>query len=200
MTRASLASAAMISVCTRPPAIASRSATYSSSRPNLRASAERVAERAVAFALAAHGVDRRAVLQIDDSDDAHAGHASGGHRRREHEGGVDRRDIAADGVAPLRGLARPGRTRRCAARVAGTADAVAITMTAELSDAFRTKREGVAFVLDAVEAVFGDARVLTTAGELDIRGGGACTAVGRRRRQLGRDVRSRWPMSTRTRC
>jgi probable H4MPT-linked C1 transfer pathway protein len=51
---------------------------------------------------------------------------------------------------------------------AGPAAAVAITMTAELSDAFRTKREGVAFVLDAAEAAFGDRplRVLTTAGEL----------------------------------
>jgi probable H4MPT-linked C1 transfer pathway protein len=50
----------------------------------------------------------------------------------------------------------------------GPPDAVAITMTAELSDAFRTKREGVAFVLDAVEAALGDrpVRVLTTAGEL----------------------------------
>jgi (4-(4-[2-(gamma-L-glutamylamino)ethyl]phenoxymethyl)furan-2-yl)methanamine synthase len=43
---------------------------------------------------------------------------------------------------------------------------VALTMTAELSDVFRTKREGVGFVLDAVEAV-SDApvRVFTTAGE-----------------------------------
>src|SRR6185503_1849970 len=51
---------------------------------------------------------------------------------------------------------------------AGLADPVAITMTAELSDAFRTKREGVAFVLDAVEAALGDRplSVLTTAGEL----------------------------------
>jgi probable H4MPT-linked C1 transfer pathway protein len=50
----------------------------------------------------------------------------------------------------------------------GPADAVAITMTAELSDAFRTKREGVAFVLDAAQAAFGDRplSVLTTAGEL----------------------------------
>jgi probable H4MPT-linked C1 transfer pathway protein len=39
-------------------------------------------------------------------------------------------------------------------------------MTAELSDAFRTKREGVAFVLDAAEAALGAVRVLTTAGEL----------------------------------
>jgi (4-(4-[2-(gamma-L-glutamylamino)ethyl]phenoxymethyl)furan-2-yl)methanamine synthase len=41
-------------------------------------------------------------------------------------------------------------------------------MTAELSDAFRTKREGVAFVLDAAEDALGDRplSVLTTAGEL----------------------------------
>ena len=51
---------------------------------------------------------------------------------------------------------------------AGPADAVAITMTAELSDAFRTKREGVAFVLDAAEEALGHRplSVLTTAGEL----------------------------------
>jgi probable H4MPT-linked C1 transfer pathway protein len=51
---------------------------------------------------------------------------------------------------------------------AGPADAVAITMTAELCDAFRTKREGVAFVLDAAEDALGDRplSVLTTAGEL----------------------------------
>ncbi len=48
----------------------------------------------------------------------------------------------------------------------GHADAVAITMTAELSDAFRTKREGVAFVLDAAEDALGSVSVLTTAGEL----------------------------------
>ena len=41
-------------------------------------------------------------------------------------------------------------------------------MTAELSDAFRTKREGVAFVLDAAEEALGDRplSVLTAAGEL----------------------------------
>jgi probable H4MPT-linked C1 transfer pathway protein len=44
---------------------------------------------------------------------------------------------------------------------------VALTMTAELSDAFGTKREGVGFVLDAVEAaVPGRVLALTTAGEL----------------------------------
>jgi (4-(4-[2-(gamma-L-glutamylamino)ethyl]phenoxymethyl)furan-2-yl)methanamine synthase len=53
-------------------------------------------------------------------------------------------------------------------RELGPAEAVAITMTAELSDAFRTKREGVAFVLDAAQEAFGarPLRVLTTAGEL----------------------------------
>jgi probable H4MPT-linked C1 transfer pathway protein len=57
---------------------------------------------------------------------------------------------------------------RDVAAAAGDADAVAITMTAELSDAFRTKREGVAFVLDAAEDALGERRlsVLTTAGEL----------------------------------
>jgi hypothetical protein len=46
------------------------------------------------------------------------------------------------------------------------AELVAVTMTAELSDVFRTKREGVGFVLDAVLAV-SDApvRVFSTAGE-----------------------------------
>jgi (4-(4-[2-(gamma-L-glutamylamino)ethyl]phenoxymethyl)furan-2-yl)methanamine synthase len=59
--------------------------------------------------------------------------------------------------------------RDVAAEVAGgPPDAVAITMTAELSDAFRTKREGVAFVLDAAQDALGDRplSVLTTAGEL----------------------------------
>ena len=59
--------------------------------------------------------------------------------------------------------------REVAAEVAaGPADAVAITMTAELSDAFRTKREGVTFVLDAAEDALADRplSVLTTAGEL----------------------------------
>ena len=34
----------------------------------------------------------------------------------------------------------------------GPADRVGVTITAELSDAFRTKREGIAFVIDAVQA------------------------------------------------
>ena len=47
------------------------------------------------------------------------------------------------------------------------ASAVAVTMTAELSDVFRTKREGVHFVLDAVEAVSrAPVGVFTTAGAL----------------------------------
>ena len=52
--------------------------------------------------------------------------------------------------------------------VARPADAVAITMTAELSDAFRTKREGVGFVLDAAQDALGEGTlsVLTTGGEL----------------------------------
>src|SRR5262245_36004180 len=47
----------------------------------------------------------------------------------------------------------------------GIADAVphAVTMTAELSQFFRTKREGVRFVLDAVEAAFPGADVHVSA-------------------------------------
>jgi (4-(4-[2-(gamma-L-glutamylamino)ethyl]phenoxymethyl)furan-2-yl)methanamine synthase len=59
--------------------------------------------------------------------------------------------------------------REVAAEVgAGPAPAAAITMTAELSDAFRTKTEGVSFVLDAAQDALGDApfSVLTTAGDL----------------------------------
>ena len=56
--------------------------------------------------------------------------------------------------------------------VAGVApepvEAVALTTTAELSDAFRTKREGVGFVLDAAEAALGSPELLafTSNGEL----------------------------------
>jgi (4-(4-[2-(gamma-L-glutamylamino)ethyl]phenoxymethyl)furan-2-yl)methanamine synthase len=48
------------------------------------------------------------------------------------------------------------------------AEAVALTTTAELSDAFRTKREGVVFVLDAAETALDGPRLLafTTAGEV----------------------------------
>src|ERR687898_957772 len=47
-------------------------------------------------------------------------------------------------------------------------EAVALTTTAELSDAFRTKREGVGFLLDAAEAAFAGPLLLafTTAAEL----------------------------------
>ncbi|HEX2104994.1 MAG TPA: hydantoinase/oxoprolinase family protein [Solirubrobacteraceae bacterium] len=49
----------------------------------------------------------------------------------------------------------------------GPVELVALTMTAELSDEFRTRREGVAFVLDAVEAAAAaPVLALTTAGEL----------------------------------
>lgn len=45
--------------------------------------------------------------------------------------------------------------RAAAGKAGGRAgDAHAVTMTAELSQAFRSKREGVAFVLDALEAAF----------------------------------------------
>ena len=94
-------------------------------------------------------------------------------------GGANTKAAWRDGRS-LRTVSRPfevwrdrqalsGLLREVAAEVAaGPAHAVAITMTAELSDAFRTKREGVLFVLDAAEDALGDRplSVLTTAGEL----------------------------------
>ena len=94
-------------------------------------------------------------------------------------GGANTKAARLDG-ASLRTASRPfevwrDRTalsavlRAVAAEVGpGPAHAAAITMTAELSDAFRTKREGVACVLDAAQDALGAVplRVLTTAGEL----------------------------------
>lgn len=58
--------------------------------------------------------------------------------------------------------------REVAGEVApGAVRAAALTLTAELSDAFASKREGVGFVLDAAQAALDvPLRVLTTAGEL----------------------------------
>ena len=93
-------------------------------------------------------------------------------------GGVNTKAVWRDGDA-LRTVLRPYDVMRdrealttvvrdiVAELAGGPAELVALTMTAELSDAFRTKREGVGFVLDAVEAaVPGAVLVLTTAGEL----------------------------------
>jgi (4-(4-[2-(gamma-L-glutamylamino)ethyl]phenoxymethyl)furan-2-yl)methanamine synthase len=90
-------------------------------------------------------------------------------------GGANTKAAWFDG-ATLRTVSRPfevWRDRDALSTVlrevaAGPADAVAITMTAELSDAFRTKREGVGFVLDAAQDALGDRplSVLTTAGDL----------------------------------
>jgi probable H4MPT-linked C1 transfer pathway protein len=68
-----------------------------------------------------------------------------------------------------RNLSALSPTLRSAARQLGTADddLHAITMTAELSQAFRSKREGVDFILDALEATFPSGRlhVYTVAGK-----------------------------------
>src|SRR3954451_10070393 len=90
-------------------------------------------------------------------------------------GGANTKAAWFDG-ASLRTVTRPfevWRDREALATVlrevaaeAGAADAVAITMTAELSDAFRTKREGVAFVVEAAQEALGELRVLTVDGEL----------------------------------
>ncbi len=93
-------------------------------------------------------------------------------------GGVNTKAVWRDGDAvrtvlrPYDVVRDPGAltavVRDVVAELAGEPpELVALTMTAELSDEFRTKREGVGFVLDAVEAaVPGRVLVFTTAGEL----------------------------------
>jgi len=94
-------------------------------------------------------------------------------------GGANTKAVWRDG-ADRRAVSRPFEVWRdrealeavlrevVAEAAAGPVDAVALTTTAELSDAFRTKREGVGFVLDAAEAALGAARplALTTGGAL----------------------------------
>ncbi|MFA5870230.1 MAG: hydantoinase/oxoprolinase family protein, partial [Candidatus Bathyarchaeia archaeon] len=48
-------------------------------------------------------------------------------------------------------------------------DGVGVTMTAELSDAYRTKREGVGHILDCVAQVFADARLFVLDVEANLR-------------------------------
>jgi probable H4MPT-linked C1 transfer pathway protein len=87
-------------------------------------------------------------------------------------GGVNTKAARVRGDAPLAARNDPFEIQRApatlAARLEGIAtvlgtekaDAHAITMTAELSQFFRTKRDGVAYVLDAVERAFPAARSL----------------------------------------
>ena len=138
------------------------------------------AQRAIAFALPAHGVHGGSALEIDDWDHSHG---RGGSRM----GGVIGLDVGGANTkavwrngAERRAVSRPFEVwrdrealaavlREVVARVAREpVEAVALTTTAELSDAFRTKREGVSFVLDAAEAALDGPPLLvfTTAGEL----------------------------------
>ena len=157
-----------------------RSADCARDYDGIGAGDDLAAQRAVAFALPAHGVHGGAALEIDDRDHSYG---RGGSRM----GGVIGLDV---GGANTKAVWRNGPERRAVSRpfevwrdrdalaavlrevVAGLApepvEAVALTTTAELSDAFRTKREGVAFVLDAAEAALGGTRLLafTTAGEV----------------------------------
>ena len=80
-------------------------------------------------------------------------------------------DVVASGVRPLaierdRGALAPLLRELARAADAQPADVHAVTMTAELSQVFRTKRDGVAFLLDAVDIAFPGAcvRVYTVDG------------------------------------
>lgn len=91
-------------------------------------------------------------------------------------GGVNtkaaRVESSRGGPAGLRAVSEPYELQRAADALVPTlsrlarrllqgdrADVHAVTMTAELSQLFRTKREGVGFVLDAMESAFPEARI-----------------------------------------
>jgi hypothetical protein len=88
-------------------------------------------------------------------------------------GGVNTKAALVSSGAVLAVRARAYELQRAPGRLAGvlramaeeigidpdSAFACAVTMTAELSQMFRTKRDGVAFVLDAVEAAFPEAAI-----------------------------------------
>ena len=137
------------------------------------------AQRAVAFAIPADRVHRDAALEIDDRDHSHDREASPMPGVIGLDvGGVNTKAVWRDGDA-VRTVLRPHDVVRepgaltavvrgvVAELSASPPELVALTMTAELSDEFRTKREGVAFVLDAVSAaVAGRVLAFTAAGEL----------------------------------
>ena len=95
-------------------------------------------------------------------------------------GGVNTKAVRLDNDGRLRARSRPFELQRAPGALmrvlmelaselgaAGSADLTcAVTMTAELSQMFRTKRDGVAFVLDAVSTAFpaAEIRVFTTDG------------------------------------
>ena len=125
-----------------------------------------------------------------------------GHRRREHEGGQDRPAGSAAGPGrrrcearrcPSRSSGIPTRSPRCSGRSRpelGHAEGWphAVTMTAELSQAFRTKRQGVAFVLGALARAFpADPRARLHGGRpVRDAGRGRRRSAGRRQRRTGR--------------
>lgn len=55
-------------------------------------------------------------------------------------------------------------------------DAIGVTMTAELSDVYRTKREGVDHILDCVSKTFGDTPIFVLDTELNLRSVGEAKA------------------------
>src|SRR5215204_1345350 len=79
--------------------------------------------------------------------------------------------LAANSQAPHRMVSRPYEVQRDRSQLAPTLTAVAaqlgadgtdhhaVTMTAELSQTFRTKREGVGFILHALEEAFPAGRI-----------------------------------------
>lgn len=156
----------------------------------------------IAFARTGHRVNGAAARQIYDADDLHEPE-----RRESFIAGIilqsqDRMTILGWDIGGVNtkvalvidGVVRAVRSRpyelqrdpralapllrELAAEAGGVAAAVhAVTMTAELSQMFRTKREGVVFVLDAVEGAFPSSRIRV----FTVDGGFVDPAAARRR-------------------
>jgi probable H4MPT-linked C1 transfer pathway protein len=136
---------------------------------------ERVPDRLVTFANAAARVHRHAVANVNHADHSHrrailADLCMQGKTVLGWDiGGVNTKVALVERRRLVLACARPFELQRApdtlvtilrelASEIGAQADSHAlvhaVTMTAELSQMFRTKREGVAFVLDAVEAAF----------------------------------------------
>src|SRR5215211_6625405 len=116
---------------------------------------------------------RLAVLEIDHTDDSHQGYSVPMILGWDI-GGVNTKVACLDDQGILTTRSRPFELQRepealvrvltelageVGAAAAGTFTC-AVTMTAELSQMFRAKRDGVNFVLDAVSAAFPNANIL----------------------------------------
>lgn len=137
-------------------------------RTRIAAAAKQAGNRRIARALATHGMDGQPAFEIEHRNNMHStilaekveapliGWDIGGANLK-----AARLDSAGLTVAQQPFAIWQRREDLAAALQAlaaslGPAEQIGVTITAELSDAFRSKREGIGFVLDALEQVYPD--------------------------------------------